>query len=178
MSSVELLSVHNFVTEIQHPKWKLKVQCLGGTNLSHGSYISVGSLSSLLLIQLSSLHLLHKKLSIDNCRISSSTGRHVLFAIRTSLQTCPKIMRSVIPFFFCCSVNSQLKKNEQEITLKWRLKVSQLRNIPIWSNMLLLPLLHFDSQIINIETNSMDLIMCLNHIPAHFSSVYFFDFSL
>lgn len=141
-------------------------------------YLSWLSLSSLLLIQLSSLHLLHKKLSMDNCRISSSTGRHVLFAIRTSLQTCPKIMRSVIPFFFCCSVNSQLKKNEQEITLKWRLKVSQLRNIPIWSNMLLLPLLHFDSQIINIETNSMDLIMCLNHIPAHFSSVYFFDFSL
>lgn len=44
MSSVELLSVHNFVTEIQRPKWRLKVQCLGGTNLSHGSYISVGSL--------------------------------------------------------------------------------------------------------------------------------------
>lgn len=30
----------------------------------------------------------------------------------------------------------------------------------------LLPLLHFENQITNLETDSMDLIMCLNYIPA------------
>lgn len=71
----------------QHSIYEIKsTVLLKNRSLMWKSYLDWCSLSSLLLIQLRSLDLLHKKLMVSKYGIPSFTGRHLPFAMRMPIE--------------------------------------------------------------------------------------------